>query len=128
MPVTGVKQNDPTRIVRDPESPIEQIHLSITKESVRTFIQLVNRALNCWDDAPKELKELGDMITHGYITQDHTYVRVGTGIRTDYYTPKEQEWIKRYIELHGVQAWLDAVNNNTSQALLGRAEPATSTP
>lgn len=54
----------------DPE--INNFAITITDESVPEFKQLVQRALNCWDDAPKDLKELGDMLTHGKITQDHT--------------------------------------------------------
>jgi hypothetical protein len=48
------------------------LRLEITEEeSLKNFIALVNRALNVWDRAPAELKELGDMLTHGYVTQHH---------------------------------------------------------
>ena len=58
---------------QDPEStgPIDGIHISITAESIPNFQRLVDRALNCWNSAPAELKELGDMLTHGRVTQDH---------------------------------------------------------
>jgi hypothetical protein len=60
------------RVSRNPENEIDGIHISITADSIQNFNTLVNRALNCWDSAPAELKELGDMLTHGYITQTHT--------------------------------------------------------
>lgn len=60
------------RVSRNPENEIDGIHISITADSIQNFNTLVNRALNCWDSAPAELKELGDMLTHGYITQPHT--------------------------------------------------------
>jgi hypothetical protein len=55
-----------------------ELHIIVTEESRADFIELINRALNCWDAAPKDLKDLGDMITHGRVTQDHTYKRVGS--------------------------------------------------
>lgn len=60
------------RVSRNPSNEIGGIHISITAASIQNFHTLVNRALNCWDSAPAELKELGDMLTHGYITQPHT--------------------------------------------------------
>lgn len=60
------------RVSRNPNNSIAEIHISVTADSLPTFQQLVNRALNCWDSAPPELKELGDMLTHGYITQKYT--------------------------------------------------------
>lgn len=57
----------------EPEKNLaEAITLTITDDSLDNFKRLVDRALNCWDNAPKELKDLGDMLTHGRITQDHT--------------------------------------------------------
>lgn len=44
------------------------------EQSLKEFRELVNRALNCWDQAPKDLKELGDILTHGRITQDHSSI------------------------------------------------------
>lgn len=60
------------RASRNPENEIYVIHISITADSLPTFKQLADRALNCWDSAPPELKELGDMLTHGYVTQEYT--------------------------------------------------------
>jgi hypothetical protein len=57
---------------RDSVGDIGEIKLSITEESIPDFKAMVDRALNCWDRAPKDLKELGDMLTHGRITQDHS--------------------------------------------------------
>lgn len=54
-----------------PDGKIIEFNMTLTEESITNFFTLVNRALNCWDTAPVELKELGDMITHGRITQEH---------------------------------------------------------
>ena len=40
--------------------------------STENFKLMVRRALNTWDDAPQELKELGDMLDHGKILQDYS--------------------------------------------------------
>jgi hypothetical protein len=69
--------------------------------------ELVQRALNCWPDAPKDLKDLGDMLTHGRITQDHTLTKINTQQNSDYYTPQEQVVIKQLIEEKGFDAWLN---------------------
>ena len=60
------------KVSRNTSNEIDGIHISITTDSLQNFHTLVNRALNCWDSAPAELKELGDMLTPGYITQPHT--------------------------------------------------------
>lgn len=60
------------QVHRNPENEIAEFKISITEGSISNFKTMVNRALNCWDRAPKELKDLGDMLTHGRITQDHS--------------------------------------------------------
>jgi hypothetical protein len=65
------------KISRGPDGQLAELHISVTAESLANFQELVNRSLNCWDTAPKELKDLGDMMTHGYVTQDHTYKKMG---------------------------------------------------
>lgn len=60
------------KVTRNSENKLDGIHISITADSIQNFHTLVDRALNCWDSAPAELKELGDMLTHGYVTQTHT--------------------------------------------------------
>lgn len=49
------------------------MHLVITIDggSCKDFTTAMNRALNCWPDAPPELKELADMLNHGKILQDY---------------------------------------------------------
>lgn len=44
----------------------------ITPESLPSFIQLLNRALNTWDDAPPELKALADQVIFGEQLQDYS--------------------------------------------------------
>lgn len=41
------------------------------KEDIATFKQAINRAMNVWDGAPWQMKELGDMITEGKLMQDY---------------------------------------------------------
>ena len=59
------------RVSRDPAGEIAEIHFSVTKESIPRFTALIDRALNCADQAHPELKELGDMLTHGRVVQDY---------------------------------------------------------
>lgn len=59
------------KVTRNPDTQLDGIHISITAASIPAFVTMVDRALNCWDTAPKELKELGDMLTHGHITQEY---------------------------------------------------------
>jgi hypothetical protein len=87
-------------IHRAPDSnKIAEIKISVTQSSLPEFNELIDRALNCWPDAPKELKDLGDMLTHGRITQDHTYHKVGAAYTScGEYTAAEQLAIKEIKE------------------------------
>ena len=107
-----------TRAGNDPANHIDGIKISITEESIPNFMALVNRALNCWDSAPKELKDLGDMITHEKITQDHTYKPVNTTQNADYYSAAEQLMIKEYIAIYGMDAWLRRIRDTTTHQVL----------
>jgi hypothetical protein len=62
-------------VKRNEDESISHIRLDVTEESLSYFITAIDRALNCWDGAPAELKELGDMLTHGRITQDYSKSR-----------------------------------------------------
>ena len=62
---------------RDEPERLSVFFLEDDSQGITIFKELVNRALNCWPKAPKDLKELGDMLTHGYITQDHTEQPMG---------------------------------------------------
>lgn len=55
---------------------LQSLSLLITGASLERLQTLVDRALNTWDSAHPELKELGDMLTHGRITQDY-YAQAG---------------------------------------------------
>jgi alkylhydroperoxidase/carboxymuconolactone decarboxylase family protein YurZ len=50
---------------------LQSISLLVTGGSLERLKTLVDRALNTWDSAHPELKELGDMLTHGKVTQDY---------------------------------------------------------
>lgn len=109
------------RVTRTPsDNQMDGIHISVTAESLNNFTTLVQRALNCWDSAPKELKDLGDMLTHGYITQDHTYTPINTKQNTDYYTREESDIIETFIQLNGVAAWQEHLRNGTTNKVLQR--------
>lgn len=107
-----------TRVSRNPDNTIAEIHLSVTADSLPNFQALVDKALNCWDSAPAELKELGDMLTHGRITQDHTYKPINTKQSSDYYTASEQAIIRAFIEEYGNGVWLQHVANGTIHKVL----------
>jgi hypothetical protein len=59
------------KVTRSEEGVAIGYTINIELQSVEIFKLLIHRGLNCWEDAPKELKDLGDMFTHGRITQDH---------------------------------------------------------
>lgn len=63
------------RVSRGPDSEIAEIHISITAESIPGFTALISDALNCRPDVHPELKELGDMLTHGRVLQDYYHTR-----------------------------------------------------
>lgn len=94
------------------------LRIEITEESLPLFQELVNRALNCWDSAPKDIKDLGDMLTHGRITQDHTYKPINTKQSTDYYSPAEQSTIDNFIQHAGLEAWLEHTRAGTQNKVL----------
>jgi hypothetical protein len=60
------------RVTCNASGNIDAAHFSVTEESLPSFTKAINRALNTWDEASAELKELGDMLTHGKILQDYS--------------------------------------------------------
>jgi hypothetical protein len=56
---------------KDNAGTIITLHLEITEESLVSFRRMLARALNTWDNAPGELKELSDMLEHGKILQEY---------------------------------------------------------
>lgn len=107
-----------TRVSRDSENKIFEIHISVTSDSLDNFTKLIYRSLNTWDTAPAELKDLGDMLTHGYITQDHKFKPINSSQRGDYYTPQEQAVIKDFIIANGFELWLSKIKDGTSHEVL----------
>jgi len=105
------------RTSKDPSGKLDGLHLSITADSLPNFLSLIDRALNCWDSAPAELKELGDMATHGRITQDHTFQKINTQQSTDHFSPEEQARIGQFIEFNGQHMWLAAVLDGSSHKI-----------
>ena len=103
---------------RNDDNSVHLLRLEITEESLPLFKQMVDRAMNCWDSAPKDLKDMADMLTHGYITQDHTYTPINTKQNTDYNTKETVSKIEEFIQLAGQEAWLEHVRNGTTQKVL----------
>ena len=52
------------KVTRNPVNKIDGIHISVTEESMAGFIQMVNRATNCWDSAPQDIKEMAHKLSH----------------------------------------------------------------
>lgn len=54
--------------------------------TINSFQQLLNRALNTWEDAPADWKELSDKMEHGKVLQNYTK-HVNSGTRAVQETP-----------------------------------------
>lgn len=57
-------------------SDVSGFEINVSKEHVRVFQELVQRATNLWPDAPAEVKQFADIITNGqpmqnYLTNPH---------------------------------------------------------
>lgn len=57
--------------LRDATSKIIGYSIVIEEESIPGFKEMVNRAFNCWADAPPELKSFADKVTHGRVLQNY---------------------------------------------------------
>lgn len=84
--------------------------------------ELINRALNCWDNAPKKLKDLGDILTHGYITQDHTLKKIGSMNSVgDGFPLKEKQIIDDYRFEFGNRAYIEMIVKNRLGEILSES-------
>ena len=117
------------RVSRDSvDGRIADIHISVTQESVSDFNKLIDRGLNTWVDAPKDLKDLGDMLAHGRITQDHTFQPMNTKQSTDYYLPSETSALMAICEEVGTSKFMDLMQgdrvelNKLLKAKLGQGQ------
>jgi hypothetical protein len=106
------------RVARNDNNSLHLIRIEVDESSIPLFKALVDRGLNCWDSAPKELKDLGDMLTHERITQDHTYTPINTKQNTDFYSPEDKDIIRQFIIANGQQAWIDHLNAGTTNKVL----------
>lgn len=61
--------------VHAPDDSYKALTIEISGDSLPRFKDLINKALNCRPDVHPELKELGDMLTHGRILQDYYHTR-----------------------------------------------------
>lgn len=60
----------------DENAPEERtLQVTITGASIKDFSNLISAALNCSPNVHPELKELGDMLTHGKVLQDYYATR-----------------------------------------------------
>lgn len=106
------------RVSRKDNNELHLIRIEVDEASMKNFIALVDRALNCWDSAPEELKNLGDMLTHDRITQAHGFVPINTKQNTDYYSAEEQRIIAQYIEQRGIENWELHLREGTTNKVL----------
>lgn len=106
------------QVTRNNDNSIHLLRIEVTEESLPDFISLINRALNCWDSAPKDLKDLGDLITHDRVTQDHTPTQINTNQNTDHYSHADFLKIQEYINQYGHAAWYARTLNGTTGAVL----------
>lgn len=106
------------RVSRKDNNELHLIRIEVDEASIKNFIALVDRALNCWDSAPKELKDLGDMLTHDRITQAHGFVPINTKQSSDYYSAAEQQTIDNFIQHAGLEAWLEHTRAGTQNKVL----------
>lgn len=106
------------QVTRNNDNSIHLLRIEVTEESLPDFIALINRALNCWDNAPKDLKDLGDLITHDRVTQDHTPTRINTTQNSEYFSHEEFLKIQEYVNKYGHQAWYQRTLNGTTGAVL----------
>lgn len=71
------------RSLRDPESTTDpkeinylEMHI-VGKESIGTFLKLLDRALNCFPDCPAEYKTVADQLKFGTALQIYTDEKKG---------------------------------------------------
>lgn len=108
------------------DGAISSIDIKITEDSLEQFQQLIHRGLNCWEDAPADLKEFGDMLTHGRITQNHVKQRINSGdeVNPELMNFIERGRIKAYIEDNGQEAWLERIREGSAlQVAAGTYRP-----
>jgi len=48
------------------------LEIQLDEKEVKQFQQVLNRALNCWPEAPADWKSLSDLLDHGRILQPYT--------------------------------------------------------
>jgi hypothetical protein len=103
--------NDEAEFDEDPL--IKEIKVTVTAESLEIFKLLIHRGLNCWEDAPAELKDLGDMFTHGRITQNHTKQRINSKPESnpELATLTEQLRVNAFVAEHGNEYWMQVIRD-----------------
>lgn len=85
----------------------ETLCLTVSYENLKEFQKILDRALNCWPDAPVFWKELADKLTHGKVTQDYAHQESQKLTRNagDYHTEKEITIIAEFIVKYGMKEW-----------------------
>lgn len=51
--------------------PIFEMRITLDGSDMAAFKELVQRATNCWDNAPPEIKHFADMVIHGKPLQNY---------------------------------------------------------
>ena len=101
------------RVTRSEEGIAVGYTINIELQSVELFKLLIHRGLNCWEDAPAELKDLGDMFTHGRITQNHTKQRINSKPESnpELGTLTEQLRVNRFVAEYGNEYWMQVIRD-----------------
>lgn len=88
--------------------------------SIELFKQLIHRGLNCWEDAPADLKELGDMFTHGRVTQNHHKQTINSKRESnpELGTDEEMARIDAFVCKYGIDKWRELILSGESHLVI----------
>lgn len=95
-----------TSVTRSSDGNLISLDLSLSKDSILHFRTLLNRALNCYPQAPAEWKELSDMLEHGRILQNYSDHKDSVDISNkEYYLGSQYARVQSLIQKYGTSEW-----------------------
>lgn len=59
------------KVTKNLQNELHLVRLELTEESIKEFQLVLQRALNCWPDAPADFKSLADILEYGRPLQDY---------------------------------------------------------
>lgn len=59
------------KITKNLQNELHLVRVEFTSESIKEFQSVLQRALNCWPDAPADFKSLADILEYGKPLQDY---------------------------------------------------------